>query len=94
MRPSLQNALEGHTISRRSAAAGCADAQATPQSSREALRHRLRVLNGLGPADAKTQHEEEHEVAASAAAAAAQQQNHHHQKEQQASSTSRSQHQG
>ena len=50
VRPSLQNALEGHTISRRSAAAGCADAQATPQSSREALRHRLRVLNELGPA--------------------------------------------
>ena len=37
VRPSLQNALEGHTISRRSAAAGCADAQATPQSSREKL---------------------------------------------------------
>ena len=50
VRPSLQNALEGHTISRRSAAAGCADAQATPQSSREALRRRLRVSNGPGSA--------------------------------------------
>ena len=50
MRSSLQNALKGHTISRRSAAAGCADAQATLQSSREALRRRLRVLNEIGSA--------------------------------------------